>query len=610
MTDPRLTSATFTLVESFEEAAAFKRWLGERHENNAIAFDLETSGLRPRAPGAAVRLCQFGDTRQGWALPWGDWRGLALEALEAWGGDLVTHHGKFDINWAEAHSGRGPGQTAGAPFKIDRHQIHDTLIQARILYPTGSGSLKELSDRFIDRNASRGQTILKDTFTANDWSWDTIPITVPAYWQYACLDTVITALLHDKFYPRVRPGTDYHNVYELEMAASDIIGRMEARGVRVDVDYARMAQQKLLDEAQVIRDWGKRAHGISLGSSGALAKRFVDLGCELTAVTATGQLQVDKYVLHLLADPDNEYPKDAQDLARNVLRMRKDEKFAAAYFGHIIDDSVNGVIHPSIHSIGARTGRMSISAPALQQLPKGDALVRSAFIPREGNLLVSSDYNQIEMRMVAHFSDDADLIAAFEVADRTGSDFFTEMGKTMYGPGFTKKDKRRGPIKNTLYGMCYGAGVAKMAESAGLPIDKMREIVKDIEHRYPGIRKFMAETEDIGKRREFAEGEGYVFTPMGRRLPCDTGKIYALTNYQIQGGAAEVYKAGLIRLDAAGYGDYFAVPVHDEIVLDIPQDLIPGALHDVPDILTDRSLRVPVTADAEGGFTSWGSKYE
>src|SRR6478752_3677339 len=261
-TDPRLTGAQFTLVESFEEAAAFKRWLGERHENNAIAFDLETSGLKPHAPGARVRLCQFGDTHQGWALPWGDWRGLALEALDSWGGDLIGHHTKFDVNWAESHSGRQPGEIAGAAFKIDRHQLHDTLIQARILYPTGSGALKELSDRHIDRNASRGQVILKEAFDKGGWDWDTIPVTVPAYWQYACVDTVITALLHDKFYPQVRPGTKYSDVYELEMAASDVIGRMEARGIRVDVEYAQQAQQKLLDEAEIIRAWGKRAHGI------------------------------------------------------------------------------------------------------------------------------------------------------------------------------------------------------------------------------------------------------------------------------------------------------------------------------------------------------------
>lgn len=608
-TDLRLEGSSFKLIESFDEAAEFKRWLGERHDNNAIAFDLETSGLQSHAHGAQIRMCQFGDTRQGWALPWGDWRGLALEALAQWQGDLITHHGKFDVNWIEAHSGRGIGQTAGAPFRIDRHRLHDTLVQARILYPTGSGALKELSDRHIDTRASRGQILLKETFEKNNWSWDTIPVTVPNYWIYACIDTVITALLHDKFHPRVAPGTPYHDVYELEMAASDIIGRMEARGVRVDVEYARRKQQELLDESEVIRDWGKRAHGISLGSSGALARRFAELGAELTGLTATGLVQVDKYALKLIADPDNKYPVDAMHLARNVLRMRKDEKFAAAYFGHIIDDSVDGVIYPSIHSIGARTGRMSISAPALQQLPKNDALVRSAFIPSDGNALLSSDYNQIEMRMVAHFSDDADLIDAFAVADRTGSDFFTEMGKSMYGPGFNKKDHRRGPIKNSLYGMCYGAGTAKMAESAGLPVDRMKEIVTSIETRYPGIRRFMAQTEDIGKRRERSEGEGYVFTPMGRRLPCDTGKVYALTNYQIQGGAAEIYKAGLIRLDAAGYGDYFAVPVHDEIVLDIPTDMVADALREVPEALADKTLRVPVTADAEGPFTSWGMKY-
>ena len=142
MTRPSpLDTATFHFVQNLDDAWEFKRWLGTTHANHAISFDTETTGLSAYEPGAAIRLAQFGDTEHGWAIPWGDWRGLILEALKVWEGDLITHHSKFDVNWVETHSN----------FRFPRHRLHDTMIQARIVDPLGSGALKTLSDQYIDR---------------------------------------------------------------------------------------------------------------------------------------------------------------------------------------------------------------------------------------------------------------------------------------------------------------------------------------------------------------------------------------------------------------------------------------------------------------------------
>jgi DNA polymerase I len=600
MADPSpLQEASFHLVSNTDEAMEFKRWLGTRHENDTIAFDTETSGLSPYEPGARIRLAQFGDTRHGWAIPWEDWRGLALEALREWDGALVGHHTKFDVNWIETHS----------PLKVPRHRLHDTMIQARIINPLGSGALKPLSDDYIDPRASQGQRLLDAAFKAEGWTWDTVPIDFWPYWSYACCDTVITAQLHSMFYPKMKPGTSYSPVYEMEMAVSSILGAMERRGARVNVEYCHKMQQELLDRGASIREWGEREHGINLGSGPQLASRFNALDVEIRETTPTGMPKIDKWQLQIIADPENDYCMAAQELAMRTLDMRQSEKTGNTYFRNFADRSIDEIVHPSIHTIGARTGRMSISEPSLQQVPKRDSTVRNAFIPREGNMLVTSDYNQIEMRMVAHFSGDHDLAAAFETADLTGSDFFTELGKSIYSPTFVKSDKRRGLIKNTLYGMCYGAGPAKMAESAGVPIDKMKAVIADIEGRFPGIRGFMKKIEDMGMRRERAEGEGYVITPLGRRLPCDSGKVYALTNYIIQSTAADMFKQGLLRLDAAGYGEWMLLPVHDEILLDIPRQFVLEAVEEVPGILSDHSLDVSITADADGPWSSWGERY-
>ena len=112
-----------------------------------------------------------------------------------------------------------------------------------------------------------------------------------------------------------------------------------------------------------------------------------------------------------------------------------------------------------------------------------------------------------------------------------------------------------------------------MAESAGVPYSQMEPVVHAVDARYPGIKRFMKSIEDIGMRRLRSEGQGYVMTARtGRKLPCDDDKIYALTNYLHQGHAAEIFKRALVDLDMAGWADYMVLPVHDEILLDVPDE--------------------------------------
>jgi DNA polymerase-1 len=110
--------------------------------------------------------------------------------------------------------------------------------------------------------------------------------------------------------------------------------------------------------------------------------------------------------------------------------------------------------------------------------------------------------------------------------------------------------------------------------------------------------------------RERKTGEGYVITPIGRRLPCDKGKVCALTNYYLQSWAADVLKKALVRLDAAGYDEFMILPVHDEIVMDIPAQYAEQALRDVPLIMQELDHAVPLTAESEGPLDRWGSKYK
>jgi DNA polymerase-1 len=580
---------------------AFKRWLGERHENNVIALDTETTGLNPRDKGAAIRLIQFGDTKQGWSIPWLDWRGLALEAASAWDGIWATHNSAFEMKWIHEHS----------DWRLPRDRTVDTMIGAHIINPLGSGALKQLSVKYVDDKAGAGQNMLHEKMAEHGWDWATIPVTYDPYWSYAALDTVLTAQLWSKFRPQLTGSGPYTDVFDLEMAVRFVVSAMEQRGARVDIPYSQEKYDKLSSDADQVTEWAKTAFGINIASNTQLGAKLVEMGGEIFDFTATGQPKVDKYTLKILSDPDNGYPINVQMLAEQALRVRRNRKFASTYFQNFITKHVDGYVHADIRTLGARTGRMSVGQPALQQLPKNNALVRNAFIPREGNTLVTCDYSQIEMRLMAEASGDPGLQAAFHNADATGGDFFVEMGKIVYAESdFMKSDKRRGLLKNTFYGKAYGAGPAKMAESAGIPVARMEAVVNTVDERFPGLKAFMTKIESTGVERERKEGEAYVITPVGRRLPADKGKVYALVNYYLQSWAADVLKKSLVRLDAAGYDNFMILPVHDEIVLDIPTEYAEQALRDVPKIMQELEHAVPLTAESEGPLSRWGEKYE
>lgn len=579
------------LVNTIDDAMEMKRWLGERR--NILAVDTETGGLNPRQHG--LRLVQIGDQKTGWAIPWEQWGGVALEILDSWEGDFVFHNAAFDVRFLKMHAG----------WKPPWHRIHDTMIMAQVCDPLGGGALKPLANRHVDRRASAGDALLKEAMSKEGWGWDTIPVDYDAYWAYGCLDTIITAHLYDHF----RADQKYPKVYELEMAARRVVSQMEDNGARIDLDYCERKYRELTDWVEQVKAWGKNELGISLGSNLQLIKHFESIGAEITRTTKSGNPSVDKYQLRMWANDPNS--GQVGEFAKLLLKMRHADKMAGSYFSNFIEMHDNGVLHPSVKTLGARTGRMSITDPALQTLPKGEALVRDAFIPHEGHVLVSSDWSQIEMRLMAHFSQDERLAKAFHDADASGGDFFVELGKEIYkDPTFQKSDKRRGLVKNTLYAAAYGGGVQKMAETAGVPYATMKTVADGVFSTYPGIKKFQATIEDAGVRREREEGQGYVMTPYGRRLPCDEGKVYTLQNYILQGHAAEMLKNTLVQLDLAGFGDYLILPVHDEVIFSIPREDAPELMHTIEEVMTiTEGYSVPIPAEPEGPLERWGEKY-
>lgn len=590
-----LAGISCNLVTNVDEAYEFMRWLGERR-TTPLACDTETTGLSPHEPGAGLRLVQFGDAMTGWAIPFERWGGVVMEALGKFEGPLIFHNIAFEARWLKTHAG----------YELPWHRSHDTMIGAHLVDPTASVALKTLSARYIDRRAVAGQRLLDEAMAANKWTWATVPIEYDGYWNYACLDTILTARLWEHLDAHNR----YPRAYELEMATRRVASMMEDAGSPIDPDYCQLKFDELNSYAERVADWGAKELGIKLGSGPQLAKWFAANGGEITEFTAKGSPSVNKYQLRMFANGSSN--ARVQSVAKIVLDMRRAQKLATTYFSNFLNDHRDGLLHPEIRTLRARTGRMSITKPALQTLPRGEAVVRNAFIPHDGHALISSDWSQIEMRLMAHFSADPDLQKAFITADETGGDFFAEMGKIIFAdPGFNKKDKRRALVKGTMYGACYGAGVGKMAETAGVTFDSMKVVSDGVFGAFPGMRKFQQAVEDVGARREKTEGQGYILTPIGRRLPCDEGRVYTLVNYLLQSTAADCLKKTMVSLDHAGLGPYLKLPVHDELIFSVPTEDVRDVMREVHQIMTiTDEFAIPIPADPEGPLTRWGQKYE
>jgi DNA polymerase-1 len=591
-----LDAVKLHLVNNMDTLVDFRDWLGTPHDNDTLGFDTETTGLNPYL-GDHVRLIQIGDTMQGWAFPPG-WHGAALQALRDYNGCWVAHNSKFDVNFLRTNF---PGQ-----YKPPWERLHDTMTLAHLEDPTRTRGLKPLSAMLVDPRAAESQQVLDKEMNKNNWTWATVPIVESgegmSYWVYAALDPVLTCRMYQHFLPIIAA---YPRAYELEMGTVRAIADMERRGAQVDLDYCATKIAQIEEFSASMRAWITEAHGIKNATSlMQCIARFEELGYEITGRTKSGRKQLDKDQLELFVALGGA----GGQLASALLELRRGEKFVGPYFKHFITDVDEAArVHPTIWPVGTRTARMSVQHPALQTLPRKDPTVRDAFVPREGNVLIAIDADQIELRLATHLSRDEGLKAAFA----SGADFFSTVASEAYGEAITKEDPRRQLMKNGIYATLYGAGITKIATTAGVSVKAMETVMAHFHERFPGIHRLQREIETVAKRRAATEGRPYVYTEAGRKMYGDAGREYALVNYAIQSSAAEILKQGICDCEAAGLGEFLILPVHDELVLDVPREDKEDVLHTLTETLNGvgKDYLVPITWGPDVMEDRWGTKY-
>lgn len=575
------------LVESYDDLKAFMAWVWEPRE--ILGVDTETSGLSPELD--YIRLIQFGDENHGWALAWDDWKGPIRQVLETYPGLMVFHNSKFDIR----HICEDFGWLVA---DWSWHLTHDTMCMAHILDSQRPKGLKPLAARYVDGKAVAAQRSLDEGMRANKWTWATVPIKYPPYWQYGAMDPVLTVYMFKAFKEVL---TTYPHLYDLEMGAVRAAAKMEQRGIRIDIPYCHRTRDTLMTYASDARYYLQERWGIQNPTAMQLIKFFEAQGVELPDKrTASGRQAMDAEVMDAIH----------HEAAQITQAIKRAEKFSHTYLDNFVKFAdPRGYLHPSINTMAARTARMSITEPALQTLPRMGDTIRNAFVPSDGSGLLTIDADQIEARLTAHFSRDPGLIAAF-LAD---GDFFCNIAGTTYGYPVEKGMTERDLIKKVVYGKVYGSAVAKMAISAGVPIQQMEIANASFDQNFPGVRVLQSAVINEGKRRSAQDpnGRGFVITPYGRKLMSDRSKEYTLVNYLIQCHAAEILKKKISMLDAALPDEAkMVLPVHDEIIFDVPLDIIHEVKMMAEEVLNEsEDYLVPITWSGDILLESWGEKY-
>lgn len=570
-----------TRVESVSDVENLMRWVGERRPTK-LSVDVETTGLN--AGSDRIRTAQFGDGQQGWFLDHRDWRGVTKQIIETYDRPMVAHNLQFDSKMLKVDG-----------IEIPQRLAHDTMVLCHLKDAARGIDLKGSAARYVDKRAKIGQNLLKEAYSKGGWDWATIPTDVPAYWIYSTMDTCLCSLLDYALYDEIIAS--YREAYELELAAIHCLRDAEIAGMHVDEEYRQLAEQKLLMEIALLEP---QLPIDNPGSDKQVIDYLHSLGARWEVYTEKGNLSVDKHVLEWLAPKFPICTVLAEWRTKTRLLTNYIQKMAENPYGL----AANGVLHANTRSVEARTGRMSVTNPPMQTLPRG-RVVRDAIVAKPGHVFVMADFAGMEMRALASFAQEQRMLAMFN----SGLDVHTETAKQLYGNDFTKP--QRTVCKNGGFAKVYGAGVAKFAVTAGIEMDVATAFVENYDLLFPGINHYMEKTmQEVVTRAGGRRGYGYVETIDGRRLPVEGDKAYKGVNFTIQGSCAVTTKKKIVELAQAGLGDWFRLAVHDELIYEVPFEHVEVANKIIQHVMPERRDYPGVVLEIESDMVDrWGQHY-
>ncbi|KUF19061.1 hypothetical protein AT728_07280 [Streptomyces silvensis] len=601
--------------ETAADLVEFRRWVVRQAASGAMTgADTETTGLDTFARHYRLRTVQIGDARDAWVLQVegrpemqeaARWALLTLPRL-------VFHNATFDLLVLDRHL-RAPLEELGPKSTDSKIIAH--LFDPRPRHEGGYGlKLKDLCARDVDPSAPDTQEDLTAVFHSigetKDTGWAKIDINHPTYLQYAGLDAILVSRLLPVLEARLRKAGVRESLVSFEHAVMLVCAKMERRGMLVDQDYVRPLVGRLEEEAALHAGRASKYGVTSVNAPKQVSTALLAMGETLILPgnskperTDSGALKVDKEVLQYLADVDREWKRigarTPNPLADAVLRSKRAGKWAKSY-GVAMRDGIDdaGRIHPKINSLQARTARMSISSPPLQQLPSGDWTIRRALLPEPGHRIFSVDYSAVEMRVLAALADEGVMKRAIS----EGRDLHGFTAELIYGPDYTSFHRKL--CKGVGFGKVYGGGSVTLSRQTGAPLPDVKKAVAAYDRTYRGIKRYSSRLQ-----RE-ARADGYiVWTPVGRRLPLDRDRVYAATNYAVQSTARDVLCQALLDMEDRGLTEHLYLPIHDECLGSAPEEIAEDVAREVGAAMSMDFFGVPLDTDPEVGGSSWGSLY-
>ncbi|MCM2356879.1 MAG: DNA polymerase I [Geobacteraceae bacterium] len=488
----------------------------------------------------------------------------------------------------------------------------DTMIASYLLNPVRSSQgLDSLALEFLDHKMVSYAEVAGTGKEQKNFS----QVEVERASTYSCEDSDAAFLLHRLFLPRLGELGMERLFFEVEMPLVKILAEMELAGVKLDLKLLRklsdgFGEQLALLEREIYRLAGGE---FNINSPKQLGEAlFVRMGLPTGKKTkGKSGFSTDISVLEGLAEE--------HEIIRQILQYRSLSKLKSTYTDALpkLVESSTGRVHTSYNQAVTNTGRLSSSEPNLQNIPirsEEGRKIRRAFVAEPGSLLLSADYSQIELRVLAHLSGDRVFCDAFardeDIHTRTASEVFDLF------PEMVTPEMRR-QAKTINFGVIYGQGAFSLAKQLGVAPRVAREFIDNYFARHSGAQLFL---ESCVKT---AEGQGYVTTLLGRRLPIpdimsSNGNVRAFAqrnavNYPIQGSAADIIKQAMVnvfaRIRREGLASRLIMQVHDELVFEVPEgERLAMELLVQHEMEHAVALRVPLKVDINFGH-NWSEAH-
>jgi DNA polymerase I len=600
-TEPRAASTVaYDTVLTWD---AFDRWLAKVEAADLVAVDTETTSLDEMVaqivgisfsvtPGEAAYIpLKHAGPDAPEQLPFDE----VLAKLKPWLENPQKHklgqHIKYDRHVFANHGIEVQGY------------VHDTMLQSYVLEVHKPHGLASLAERHLGRSGIS----FEDLCGKGAHQIPFAQVDVPKAAEYSCEDSDQTLDVHRALWPQLAADAKLKFIYELEIASSETLYRIERNGVLIDAPTLAKQSHELGTRIFALEQEAYDIAGqpFNLSSPKQLGEIFFDkLGLPVIKKTATGARSTDEEVLEKLAE---DYPLPAK-----ILEHRSLSKLKGTYTDKLaqLANPRTGRVHTHYAQAVAVTGRLSSNDPNLQNIPIRTAegrKVREAFVAPSGSVIASADYSQIELRIMAHLSDDAALLKAFH----EGQDVHRATAAEVFGitPAEVSSEQRR-YAKTINFGLIYGMGTFGLAKSLGIENAAAKTYIDRYFARFSGVKQYMDDT------RALAKAQGYVETVFGRRLVLPgiqnekgarlAGLERQAINAPMQGTAADLIKLAMVAvqqaLDAQQRGTKMIMQVHDELVFEVPEGEVDWLKTEIPRLMADvAELKVPLLAEVGVG---------